>query len=170
MMCERRDLAIAKLAGGDLSGWRAARLRRHLDTCRRCASMHAELSAQQTQSREAYFAADQSSLGSVSNAVLSAVDLGKPYSERQRVRIRLAGGAVLAALLVGAVTLQLPSSLPSKSESPLAKAPVDIGPVPPIEVAPVDHAATTHSDVVIRMLTNNPDVVIYWLGDTTGGS
>lgn len=171
MKCERRDLAIAKLAGGDLSGWPAARLQRHLDECSRCASLYAELSLQLIRTRESYLATNTATISTIANGVLAHVDQRDRHGHRGRVRIRMAGGAILAAVLIGLAVLQLPSSVPSdQMETPMAMAPIDDSAVPPVQIAPAERAATKHSSVVIRMLTNNPDVVILWLGDSTGGS
>ncbi len=170
MKCERRDLAIAKLAGGDLSGWRAARLQRHLNACPRCALLHDQLNSQRTQFCEAHSTADTTTIGTIANGVLERVGQRYRHGHRRHVRVRMAAGAVLAAVLIGVAILQLPSSVPSdRMETPIAMAPTDDSAESAAPIAPPERAVTKHSSVIIRMLTNNPDVVILWLGDSTGG-
>jgi anti-sigma factor RsiW len=163
MNCERRDLAIAKLAGGDLLGWRATKLQRHLESCPRCAQLFAELEAQCTATHESYPIAESNS---ITDTVLSRVDQRGLRGNRSGLRVRAATGVLCAVLLIGTAIWQLSAiDAPSSPQTVTALTPhYD----PPAAHEPVDLTATEHSDVKIQMVTNNPDVVIYWLGDSAG--
>ena len=161
MKCERRDLGIAKLAGGDLAGWRAARLQRHLDVCPRCASLFAELETQCKYVRDSDSETD--STISIANAVLVHVD---QRGHRFGLRGGIAVSVVCATMLIGTAVWQLSSiDPPSPPQTAVALTPLY---EPPAAPEPNGLAATEHSNVVIQMVTNNPDVVIYWLGDSAG--
>lgn len=164
MKCERHDLAIAKLAGGDLSGWRAARLQRHLDACPRCKALYADLESQRAAARNAHLDSDTAGQGILVDAIFSRIS-----NKRSMFLPRAAAGAVAAAIVIGAVVWQLPSSRDRSNSEQSAATPVaTANQETPAPYAAIELAQTQRSKVVIKMVGKNPDVVIYWLGGSTG--
>jgi len=168
MKCGRRDIAIAKMAGGDLSEWRAALLQRHLDACPRCAAMHMDLVSQRAASLDAHSEVDTVDGSFVAIDVLAQLDARDPSS--RRISGRMAVGVAIASMFIGMFLVQRQLSAPFEQDRALlTKTSTDTNSTASIVAAQTDTSATQHSDVVIQMVTNNPDVVIYWLGGSAGG-
>ena len=151
MKCERRDLAIAKLAGGDLPAWQANRLQRHINNCPRCASVLAELSAQRERLLRSPSALDNVS---VADATLERLSAEVP----RRRGVRIATGA--AVLTIAAIGLFARLSVDNAQPSQELPFPSAIS----IDTQPIESATTKDSNVIIQLQTDNPDVVIYWIG------
>lgn len=170
MKCERRDLAIAKLAGGDLSGWQAARLQRHLDECSRCATLYNELHDQCEVFHSTYCRTEMNEDSPLVDKVLNQIDNRKIVAHRHKVSLQAVAAAAFALALIGAVVLQLPERGPAVSNHSSMSVELNrsVGQHTAAHTMEKD-TATRHSEVVIRMETNNPEVVILWLGDSAGG-
>lgn len=160
MKCERRDLAIAKLVGGDLSPGRAARLLQHVEDCPRCRALRDGLVQQQSASRDAALA----SQAGISGVLLGDV-LARAESSRLRHLPQALACTLFAATLIGAVALRLSTVDESTAPSTL-RAPEAINEAPAVPAA--SQTPVRHAQVKIQLMTNNPDVVIYWLGDSVG--
>lgn len=162
MKCERRDLAIAKLAGGDLPPWRANRLQRHVDACPRCKALHDDL----VQRRAAVRTEFAEPPATIVDVVLNRVEQEGPVAARSAfARRAIAGAAVVAILLVTAAVAVIGFSAPETAQD-IQTAAVTSG----AAQAPEANAQTSaRSDVVIKLVTDKPNVAIYWLGDSAGG-
>lgn len=175
MNCEQWEMSIALAVEGDLPEAEAAELRLHLETCAGCRQFAAEMKA----SQEALHSLAEESLPflAVRQRVMAQV------APRRRPMGRLWGLAAVAAVIVVMLGVRFAGrqEVPAPPPVRVAVAPprIDVppaAPVPPVRqvVRPVRHvnrpapvpAAT--EPLVVKMLTPDPDVVIYWLVDTKG--
>jgi hypothetical protein len=214
MKCERRDVTIAKMAGGDLPGWRTARLQRHMSACARCRGLHEALIEQRLEWRAAHKletngdvlahlrakvmqsakAQAQHTVTPFHTVILSDSEESRRPQAPLTIRAALPGRAKLplsrparhailaagiSALLIAAAVFGPGRLMPrtvSREETAIRldsdgmavdqTAPVDL--VNEVNEVSLDQVAK-ESDVVIRMATNNENVVILWLGNNSGG-
>ncbi len=170
MKCERRDVAIAKLVGGDLSRWRAATLQRHLDTCPRCDTLRSDLAKRQIAVRNAERSFEANRGDVIADAVFARVDARRSSKTGQRFRRRAVAGVLTAIVLLAAVVLQF-STVGEDAPPQVSK--VSVTESIPSAVLdddkPLSLAESPRPDVIIRIETQNPDIVIYWHGDSAGG-
>jgi anti-sigma factor RsiW len=195
MSCHEFEGLIALHVEGDLDEAERRRVESHLRSCMACQTLADELrESQEVFKSMRQDVADQATLSSVRARVL--VDLAEMESgslfERLfwggfRQRATLAG---IALLLVGGTALWLspardipsgPAAAPvvvvrvAVPEPPLAGEPAPPPPPKPAARPPRRHRSRPvvvpsepQPQVTIRLLTDDPNVIIYWLGDEKG--
>ena len=171
MNCAEWEERIALHQGGDLPLGQAATVERHLGECPGCQvfasglreTLSALRSAHGQHPADAHFA-----------AVRARVLAELAHRQRPAWRRGLAWGSVaagLAALAVGAAWFRPVPSLPAVALArPAAPELQPPAPSPPrrVRTAPRRPAPRVVETVTIKLLTDNPDVVIYWIADRKG--
>jgi pyrroline-5-carboxylate reductase len=177
--------AIALAAGGDLSPAEQAALDAHLFTCEPCRKFGAEMGVQTVALRD--LANDPVETAQLRQRVFAAV---RPRRMRPVAWIAAAAAALLLIVFVAnrpkkpevAITQPPPAkSQPIDKPQPAAKSQEAEKPQPqsPVEVAALkpkplpERPARLRNekqsrDTVITFVTDDPDVVIYWLVNTEG--
>jgi len=188
MSCERWSRTIALDAGGDLSARRARRLQGHLERCPECRVLSQELRSarEQLQSLAARAAEHEATL---QDRMPSAV---AELAGATRIPLALRWSAAVAALLLlVAVSLLLaprrgptsgvrgPAAISAAVPTPVATPrhrtgrssgtatappPAAAAPAPPLPRPEVRTA--TGETLLLKIHTDDPDVVIYWLVET----
>ncbi|HKE25831.1 MAG TPA: zf-HC2 domain-containing protein [Bryobacteraceae bacterium] len=179
MRCEQWQERIALAAGGDLREAERAGLEAHVAECAPCADELAALQrslallreAHEEPMAEAHFAA-------VRGRVLAEIDA------RPRRRWEWAAALAAAALLLAGVFVFLRT--PHQKSSPRRPVAAVTAPPAPSIAAParpptrrrrlgapirrvrgtVNPAEVSSEPVVVKLLTDDPNVVIYWIGDS----
>ena len=175
--CKQWQERIALAAGGDLSGAEQAVLDRHLAGCPPCA---AELAAVQ-QSLEVLVEAHREPLGESHFAAVRARVMAQ-IERRRNPRWQWAAALAAAALLLTTTIWHTPGHNGHKKiaapASPPPGAAVVHAAVPPFPAHrslrhPVRRARAVEGPpevppepVVVKLLTDDPNVVIYWIGDS----
>ncbi|HUA63538.1 MAG TPA: zf-HC2 domain-containing protein [Verrucomicrobiae bacterium] len=178
MNCPLWEERIALYAGGDLSGGDAALVRQHLAACPECAALAAELRSHLELFRIAH--AEPIAEGhftAVRARVLEKLAGEKrPWWRHKPACLAAAAAMMIAILIVArphsptmpqpraqARTAPAPPAVPGPAAPPpvkprrphrlLASATGPTGPAAPVE------------PLVVKLVTDDPDVVIYWIAD-----
>jgi len=173
MNCADWEERIALYAGSDLGPAKAAEVERHLAECAGCQMFAGGLKA---------------SLGLLRDAHGEALDAAHFAAVRSRVVAQLAherrplwrrawvyGLAAVAAALLVALALR-PSRwvAPRPPEVAMVRPPAaaTVRPTPPPRPVRARHKprpkVAPGEPVLVRLVTDNPDVVIYWISETRG--
>jgi anti-sigma factor RsiW len=174
MSCSKFENDVALYAGGDLPAGRMARVESHLVECPACRALAGELSALLSGLRDEPL--DDEMVTQVHNQVLSEVRRRAGFSRRGALAPLLA----LAAALVLAVVLLWPRH--QANPVPLVRVdPAPHTPAPRPTIVPVHRRVVKHHrrrapavqpsgpPLLVQFVTDNPDIVIYWLVDRKQG-
>jgi len=170
MACARFEPLIALHVGGELV---APEVEAHLRTCAECRGFAEELEHSQAALRSLREEeAPAAALAEVRGRVLDEIASRKPsWWFALRWHYALAPAAAAVALVValslrpplppspGPPSLSLPAPAIAKSASP-----------PSVRRPAPKPAAALREPLLVKMFTDDPDVVIYWLIDAEGGS
>ena len=187
MNCERFEALIALQVEGDLSGRDAERLEEHLRECSTCRDLHGALSESQAALKDlGTEAADSEALDRVRRRVMAEVTEKRPsLVYAWRWKYALAAGAVLVILGVvlsewGTVTrppaplvVQAPPAAPevvAKKVPQPARMPARQARkrAPLVAVKSRIEPPKESEPLVVKLVTDDPNVVIVWLIDRTG--
>ena len=170
MNCFEWEERIALYAGGDLPTAEAAAVERHVAECADCQSLLSGLRASMSLVQEAHGEPIESAHFAAVRARVLA-ELERAPAHRWRFAWMYAVAAAAAVVLLLAVwprpELRLALPMPSAPAAPsMAKVRVT---APVIRVIPRKRpqAAPTES-VMVKLETDNPDVVIYWIAESRG--
>jgi len=184
MSCSRFEKLIALYAGDDLPERKARRVQAHLSACASCRRLAEELSASQSALKALRGeTVEEALLLRTRQRVLARLAAQRP--ERLRVAWRWAC-ALPAGLMVGLgawmflgrgpapapVPHQEPAQAPRAQVSRLAES----APRPAIRTAfpsrravrPVARPPAAPQPLLVKLITDDPSVVIYWLIETKG--
>jgi hypothetical protein len=178
MDCSRYESQLALYAGGDLTGREAQELEGHLRVCPGCHELAEGLAQSQAALRRlGEDDVDEEALRQVRRRVMGEMGSRRPswlyYTPGWRYAVTAAGLAVLVAAIAliprAPTTLSLPPPPSPVVELPL---PVVVKPRPPARrpVVPVKPASAAQEPLVVKMFTDDPDIVIVWLIDQNGGT
>lgn len=181
MSCEKLEQSIALYVEGDLPEGETLAVERHLEACASCREFAAGI--EETQAALKQFRLERVSdavFADVRQQVLREIPVIRSRSHWPKYAI---AAALVVALIAGLLWRVL---VPAETVSfPVAK--TSAPPPPPVEIAahrlPAHRRRTARSvrvahhpkpvfksePLVVKMLTDDPDVVIYWLVDRNGG-
>jgi anti-sigma factor RsiW len=174
--CSKFETDIALYAGGDLPAGRIARIESHLAECADCRGLAEELRTDRTLLGELRDEPlEDAMVAQVRRRVLAEV--GAATRQPARLYWKLA----LAAAVVLAVALLWPRHPAPRGEAPRAvaasrPAPVEAGWEPAAGRGPAPHvrkhrprrsvpAAQPGPPLLVQFVTDDPNIVIYWLVD-----
>ena len=181
MNCQEWEERVAHYAGGDLTGPETTAVEQHLMGCPECRKLAAELREQLGLLRDLHAEpiAD-AHLTALRMRVLSELSAARPAWWRHGwISIAAAAAIVMLAVFVAP---RRRVETPKPAQIAVQRVPEAL-PAAPSENAParpaVRHArprrlvasrapigtAQTADPVVIKLMTNDPDVVIYWIGN-----
>lgn len=174
MSCLKWEADIALYAGGDLPAGRIGQIEWHLGECGDCRALLEELRASQALLSELQDEPlDQAMVSQVRRRVLARVAAEEPGMARRYWKLALAAALILAAAL----------ALPWRAakRQPVAR----VEPAPRIQPAPAAppviasarrpvvrrhrraKAAQAGTPLLVKFVTDDPNIVIYWLVDRT---
>src|SRR5262245_2423886 len=191
MRCRYSENDIALAVEGDLSPERAYEIQSHLMTCEACRDLATELrESQATLKGLRQDTVSAAALASVRSAVLTQISI-RPRPLWGRWVYGLAGAVFFLVIFLGwSVEMRQPAVPPIVQNEPL----------PPPAVIPTETPVTTAANVplrkkdgrrkpqgnartqispepaeqpkplVVKLLTDDPNIVIYWLIDQNGGA
>jgi anti-sigma factor RsiW len=180
MSCAKFENDVALYAGGDLPAGRIARVESHLAECADCRALAGELSALLSGLRDEPL--DDEMVAQVHHRVLAEVQRRAGFSRRGALAPLLA----LAAALILAVVLLWPRHTVRQVRIARVE-PVHVAPTAPaprpntVSVVPVHRRVVKHHrrrapadqpsgpPLLVQFVTDNPDIVIYWLIDRKQG-
>ena len=172
MNCEAFEPLVALYVEGDLPGQDTPRVEAHLAACAGCRELLEDLQASQAAVKE--FGAE-----TVDGSLLAAVRAGVRAKIDNGRRVLWPWVAAAAAALALLAMFRAPSPPPARKARPvtIAQVPKDSSVAAPLVSvhrpgrssrprirAPKGPAPP----LVVKMLTNDPDIVIIWLVDQTG--
>jgi anti-sigma factor RsiW len=181
MNCSQLENDLALYAGGDLPGGGSAAIEAHLEGCLECRILLADLHANRALLRsrdedaEAALAAEvrHRVMESVGRTRASAAGLGTRPTFGWRWGLALAAGLVVAGILIWPSWKKAPVKV-ARDAAPASVA----GNIPAAVTARVHHRAArtkVHADtrkpapqpepLLVQFVTDNPNVVIYWIVD-----
>ena len=172
MSCQAFEPLIALYVEGDLPGRDTPRVEEHLAVCADCRELLEDFKASQAAVKElGSEAVDAALLTAVRAGVLARVD-------DRRVAVWPWVAALTAALALLAMLSPLRRPVPEPRPVVVAQAPPSVQ-APPNTPAPDYRPAVRRSSrpssarrpvpqLVVKMLTDDPDIVIIWLVDQTG--
>jgi len=171
MNCTGWEERLGLYAGGDLAPLQAAEVEHHLAECAGCQLFASGLKASLELLRDAHGEAlDAAHFAAVRARVVAQLAHERRPLWRRAWVYRLA--AVAAALLVGVAVRPSRWVAPRPPEVAMVHPPVAVQPVPPPRPVRVRHKprskAAPGEQVLVRLVTDNPDVVIYWISETRG--
>jgi anti-sigma factor RsiW len=173
MSCPAFEPLIALYVAGDATGGEAAQVEEHLPGCAACRELLEDL--QTTQSSLMDLRTEP-----VDPALLAAVRAGVLSRIERRRRLVWPWAAALAAAMSLAAILLAPARKPDPPPMPVAVArPPAPAIQPPLRDHPVSRPKVRRprprskpekpaEPLVVKMLTDDPDVVIIWIVDQTG--
>jgi len=192
MSCGAWEERIALFAGGDLAGAEAAEVERHLAECAACRERAAAYAWSLETAREAH----AEPIAGAHYAAVRARVMGELRAGRRPVwRWAWAGGLAMAAMVTGIMVLPktVPvgqASRPAQAQGPVSQvAALVYGPAAPARgIAQSKASRPVHPrrpivaqtgqeegrpgglphQTVIKLLTNDPDVIIYWIAEGEG--
>ena len=175
MNCQEWEQRVALHVENDLPAEEARRVEEHLAGCAECRELLEDL-------RESQAALKENGADLVDGALLAAVRSGvlSRIGERRRSIWPWAAAVAMAAALISALLPAPRKVTPEPRAAPIAQAPM--APASPPKTEPVvararprRHPARSRrtesrgsGPLVVKMLTDDPDVVIIWLVDQTG--
>jgi anti-sigma factor RsiW len=188
MNCSKWEERIALYAGGDLEPLETAEVDRHLADCERCRDFAAGLkeslqlirSVHEEPVTEAHFAA-------VRARVMGELE-GRRLPWWRNAWVYGFSAAALALFLISALVPRRPVERPIRAATvreqgiPVVRPDVTPAPAPlhqvhparavrhrrPLPILPVSAPPEPGPPAVVKMLTDDPDVVIYWITDNSG--
>ena len=172
MSCQAFEALIALYVEGDLPGRDTPRVEKHLAVCADCRELLEDFRASQAAVKElGSEAVDAALLTAVRAGVLARVD-------DRRVAVWPWVAALTAALALLAMLSPLRRPVPEPRPVAIAQAPPSLQP-PPIPPAAGHRPAVRRPrlpsvanvpapPLVVKMYTDDPDIVIIWLVDQTG--
>lgn len=170
MNCVDWEERIALYAGGDLAPAEAVEVERHVADCAGCQVLLSGLRESLALVRDVHGEPiEEAHFAAVRARVLS--ELGQAPARRWRLAWIPALAALAAVVL--AITLwprpeqRIALSMPAAPSAP-AVAKVALAPVPAAPVHPTVLEPQASASIVVKLETNNPDVVIYWIAETKG--
>jgi anti-sigma factor RsiW len=171
MNCMDWEERLALYAGGDLAPSTAAEVERHLAECAGCQLFASGLKASLELLRDAHEdALNPAHFAAVRSRVVAQLERERrPFWRRAWVY----GLAVAAAALLLAIAVR-PSRfvVPRPPEVAMIHPPAVAIPVPPPRPPRTTRKprpkVEPREPVLVRLVTDNPDVVIYWISETKG--
>lgn len=173
MSCTKFETDIALYAGGDLPAGRMARLEAHLAGCPDCRALAEDLRASQvllSELRDDPIA--DAMVAQVRSRVLDEVRRAG-FSRRGTLvpLLALAAALVLAVVLVWLRHQEKPAHVAAvaRIEAPRAM-PAQVAPIVPVRHRVVRHRRRVPAEppglpLLVQFVTDNPNIVIYWLVD-----
>jgi len=173
MSCQSFEPMIALYVEGDLPEQDVPRVEEHVATCADCRNLLEDFEASQA-------ALKKLGAEAVDGALLTAVRAGVLAGIDNRRRLRWPWVAAATAALALLALFLAPSRRPAPEPRPVAIAPAPPqveaavgGAGPPVRSRrPRRRAVTARppapQQLVVKMLTDDPDIVIIWLVDQTG--
>lgn len=172
MNCREWEEAIALYAGGDLEGTRRLEVERHLAGCPGCqifasgmlACVEAMRAGHREEIAEAHFAA-------VRARVLAQLRPA-PWWRRRWLQVGAIAAVACSAWWVEMVNERIHRPVPppqvalARPPAPLLVMPASAVLASPRTAAPLKRAPA--EELVVRIVTDNPDVVIYWIANPKG--
>jgi putative zinc finger protein len=174
MNCRDWEERIALHAERDLPPHEAAEAERHLAECAACRQFADGITQTLTELRAAHV----ERLATADFAAVRARVLAQITEQRRPVwRLAWIGAAAVALLLLTALPLKRQPEPPRTTSAPATEAAI---PLPPAAEAPVPappprrrmnrprplHKAVPPAEpLMVRLITNDPDVVIYWIAN-----
>jgi anti-sigma factor RsiW len=171
MSCSKFETDIGLYAGGDLPAGRIARIEAHLAECEDCRALAKDLRVDRGRLGElSDDPAVEAMLAQVHDRVLAEVR-HTPWKAGLSRRGSLVPLLALAAAVILAVILLWPRH--AVKHAPVARVATHIAPVPPVGIVPARHrvvrrhrrapAAQTGPPLLVQFVTDDPNIVIYWL-------
>ena len=169
MNCAKRTIDIALYAGGDLPANRLGRTIAHLEACAECRALLDDLRAGQTLLSELEDEPLEDVMAAhVRQRVLAQLAVSETVASRRYWAWALAGAVLLAAILT------LPWRM--EKQAPLARvenAPPKVAEAPPAVAKAQRPVARRHhrakprpgEPLLVQLVTDDPNIVIYWLVD-----
>jgi len=171
MSCRRFEKYVALWVEGDLPPRQAGRLEAHLPGCPDCRQLVEGLRASQAALKELHVEAAEEDLAAVRRRVLAQIRSERP--QRRRWAWAYALGGSVAVTVVLWVLLPRPSIPPPPPPRVMNPAPVEVArPATPAPVRPRPSRAqppAAPEPLLVKLYTDDPDVIIYWLIERTGG-
>lgn len=177
MNCLQWEERVALYAGGDLAGAEAQAVQLHVAECPGCQVLLSGLRESLAMMQEAHGeAVDAAHFAAVRARVMAEVE-GRQGSRWWRLAwmpALVAAAAVAFAILWPRPELRMAVPMPSAPTSPaIAKVKLPVARPMPVRVSPpvvanVRLQQEPAQPVVVKILTNDPDVVIYWITGTKG--
>ena len=175
MNCTDWEERIALYAGGDLDPRRGAALERHLAECPGCQLFASGLA----ESLDIVKAAHGETIAPAHYTALRARVLAAVDRDRRRWRWLWASAALAAAavaLIVVGLRMRIPELAPLAQSNALRNAPPaqqwQMAYTKPAATRPQSprrtHAPHPREQVLVKVETDNPDVVIFWIAETQG--
>jgi len=168
MSCKKYQREIALWAGDDLSAGRVRRLERHLRECADCREYAQSFRRHQEKVAEAAAEPQDDELcAGITEAVMSRVRAaGKPVARRWTA-MPVKAAALIAAAAVVLLSLAIVHR-PGRITPPTVSAPAvaaNAAPRPPAAPAPPAAQVRMKNPVVMKLLTDDPNVVFVMLSD-----
>jgi len=168
MTCARWEQRLALWVEGDLPAREATGVERHLEACAGCREARAALEQSQSALKElAAEPLDVMALAEVRERVMAAVPEQQPRRAVAWWPLAIpALAAALAAAILWPRDVPAPPSAPAAAIPPAPAAPkiVWTKPEPPLR-----HTAAAVGPLLMRIETDDPNVVIYWIVDGKKG-
>ncbi len=166
MSCEQYERPIALYVEGDIED---AGLERHLAGCAGCRDLLEDLRASQAMLKELP-GADPAFLNAVRSGVFARI------GERRRMLWPWVAAGAMAAAALSAIVLRpaLRQPVPSAPPAHVHVAATPVAPVMPVQAIQrrrrlrVRKMAPAKEPLVVKMLTDDPNIVIIWLVDQPG--
>ena len=162
MICARVKGLAGLFVEDDLSEWLARRMERHIVSCEECACLVREWRASQRDLKTLAVEPDsEEALTQIHGEVLAAI-VRMPVHRRGRKQLALSAAvtAVLCAgLWIGIGDLKGKSTGQSaSSDTPAVES------LTPLDSAVPNVTEDTDPPVIVRWITDDPDIVIIWIG------
>jgi hypothetical protein len=160
MSCAHLEETLALYAGGDLDRVEAPRVESHLSGCAECRGFLDDINRSLVLIREE--AVDWSAVDVMHQKTMSALQPARYHFWRY---------AAAVVFVMGGLTswrLQAPVTVPPPPAIPVAVAQPNMLPLPAVPVitrAKKVRNAAKHEPMVVKLQTDDPDVVIYWVTD-----
>jgi hypothetical protein len=173
MNCREWEEAIALYAGGDLDGRRSLEVERHLAGCAGCQIFASGMLECLEEAR----AAHREEIAAVHFAAVRARVLAKlqpaPWWRRGWLPVAAMAAVACCALWLAAVNQRIRRPVPPPQVA-LAHPPAP--PLVPARAVLRSHAlrprprrpAAREGELIVRIVTDDPDVVIYWIANPRG--
>ncbi len=171
MNCSKAERLLALHAGGDLPAEETRKVEEHLRTCLNCQELAKGLAVSHAALKSLHEEElDASRLADVRRRVLDRAAAARP-SWLDALRWWHAAPAGLAVAAVMGIALYPRSDVPLPPEPPVIRLVPPViakNPPPAIQEPERPRAAAPQEPLLVKMFTDDPDVVIYWLIDPNG--